>query len=120
MALHSFGTTSASALSAVKYGPSSPVGVSPAPTGQLLPADLAAIAVAIVSDTQSGASLPLDIPGPRGVLTTGTTTTSSAVIGSLVSTGGGPLATIRAGMLALGVGIIPGTFVTIPPGWELR
>lgn len=115
MAIHTFGTTSTGALLAVKYGPSSAVGVSPAPTGQLLPADLAAIAAAIVGDTQSGASLPLDIPGPRGVLATGSTH-SNATLDTLVQTGGGALATIRAGMLVLGVGILPGTFVSVPPG----
>jgi hypothetical protein len=110
VALHTFGTAASSSLSAVAYGSSSPVGGSVG-TGQLAPADLAAIAASIVSDTQVGASVPLGAPGPRGIVATGATHTN-ATLDTLVAVAGGGLATIHAGMLVLGVGIPAGTFVS--------
>jgi hypothetical protein len=103
MALHTFGTNAASSLSAVTFGSSSPAGGSVG-TGQLSPADLAAISQSIVGDSNFSAS------NPRGILATGSTH-SNTTLDTLVATGGGPLAAIKVGMIVLGVGIPPGTFV---------
>jgi hypothetical protein len=111
VAIHTFGTTSSSALKAVKYGPSSPPGAA-AGTGQLLPADLVAIALSIIGDAQVGAVAPLGMPGPRGVVATGSTH-SNTTLDTLVAVAGGALASIMVGMLVLGVGIPAGTFVSV-------
>jgi hypothetical protein len=109
MAIHTFGTNAASSLAAVTYGQPSPAGGSVG-TGQLSPADLAAISHAIVSDSFTATPALMQAGGPRGILATGSTH-SNTTLDTLVSTGGGPLAAIKVGMLVLGVGIAPGTYV---------
>ncbi len=109
MALHTFGTNAASSLSAVTYGPPSPAGGSVG-TGQLAPADLAAIAASIVSDDFTATPTNMQAGGPKGILATGSTHTNTT-LDTLVAVAGGPLAAIKVGMLVLGVGIPPGTYV---------
>ena len=48
--------------------------------------------------------------GPKGILATGSTHTNTT-LDTLVAVAGGPLAAIKVGMLVLGVGIPPGTYV---------
>ena len=48
--------------------------------------------------------------GPKGILATGSTH-SNTTLDTLSAVAGGPLAAIRVGMLVLGVGIPPGTYV---------
>lgn len=103
MALHTLGTNASTSLSAVKFYPPQGVGVSAAAT-LLSPSDLAAISQSITSDVNFAAA------NPAGILATGTTH-SSTTLDTLVSTAGGPLASIQLGALVLGVGITPGTFV---------
>lgn len=98
MALHTLGTTSATALNAVTFNAAQPVDA-PAAASTLSPADLAAIAQGIVTDTYAQAT------NAGGVKTTGNTNGNTTVAGMASTT------RIRAGMLALGAGIVPGTFV---------
>lgn len=98
MALHTFGSTSTTALSALKFEASN----------VLSPADLAAIANSIVGDGRFAAT------NPTGILATGTTH-SNTTLDTLVAVAGGPLASIGIGFLVLGVGIPPGTFVAGKP-----
>ena len=106
MALHTFGSNASSSLNAVKFYPPQGVGVAAAAT-LLPPADLASIAQAITDDTAFGTN-------PWAILATGSTHTS-ATLDTLVAVAGGPLASIQIGALVLGVGIVPGTFVTAKP-----
>lgn len=104
MAVLSGGTTSTTALNGIKFNPVQGVGASSA-SSLLSASDLAAIANAITDDNFFATS------NPNGILATGSTH-SSTTLDTLVSTGGGPLSAIQVGMLVLGVGIPPGTFVT--------
>jgi hypothetical protein len=109
MALHTLVTASGATLGAVTYGQPSPAGGSVG-TGQLSPADLAAISQSIVGDGFTAGSTALPTGRAKGILATGSTH-SNTTLDTLVATGGGPLAAIQVGMLVLGVGIVPGTFV---------
>lgn len=109
MALHTLVTASGATLWAVKYGQPSPAGGSTG-TGQLSPADLAAISQSIVGDSFTATPTAMHAGGPRGILATGSTHTNTT-LDTLVAVAGGPLAAIRVGMLVLGVGIPPGTYV---------
>lgn len=93
MALHTFGTTSATALAAVAF----------ASADLLAPADLAAIAASIADDQ--------DMP----VFGTGTTHANTTLDTLVASVGSPSLAAIQIGALVLGVGIVPGTFVSRKP-----
>lgn len=107
MALKTFGTSATTLLRAFQYQPVQGVGATAAAT--LLPAaDLAAIGESIVGDGRFAAT------NPSGILCTGTTH-ATTTLDTLVSTAGGPLAAIQVGMLVLGIGISPGTFVTAIP-----
>lgn len=104
MTIKTGGTTSTTALNGLQYNPVQ--GVGQAAASSLLPAaDLAGIAGAITDDNFFATS------NPNGILATGSTH-SSTTLDTLVATGGGPLSAIQIGMLVLGVGIVPGTFVT--------
>jgi hypothetical protein len=109
MALHTLVTAASATLAAVTYGQPSPAGGSVG-TGQLSPADLAAISHAIVGDAFTATPTNMQAGGPRGILATGTTH-SNTTLDTLVAVAGGPLAAIKVGMLVLGVGIVPGTYV---------
>jgi hypothetical protein len=109
MALHTLVTAASATLAAVTYGQPSPAGGSVG-TGQLSPADLAAISHAIVGDAFTATPTNMQAGGPRGILATGATHTT-ATLDTLVAVSGGPLAAIVVGMLVLGVGIPPGTYV---------
>ncbi len=104
MAILSGGTTSTTALKGLLFNPVQGVGQGSA-ASLLAPADLAGIAAAITDDNFFATS------NPNGILATGTTH-SNETLDTLVSTGGGPLSAIQTGFLVLGVGIVPGTFVT--------
>ena len=97
MSTHTLGTTSSTALTAVTFNP--PLGVGQAAvSGLLSPADLATVNAGIFPDTYATTT-------GGGVLTTGTTHTSTTV-DSIAS-----MTRIQPGMLVAGVGIVPGTFV---------
>lgn len=101
MAIHTFGTNSSSSLSAVQWSP---------PPGGLAEADLNAISQAITDDAYFGSILQGGNPATIGILAT-SATHSNTTLDTLVSTAGPPLSAIQVGMLVLGVGIPPGTFV---------
>jgi hypothetical protein len=109
MALHTLVTASGATLGAVTYGQPSPAGGSVG-TGQLLPADLAAISEGIVGDRFAATPTAMPGGGPAGILATGSTHTNTT-LDTLVLVSGAPLASIVVGMLVLGVGIPPGTYV---------
>jgi hypothetical protein len=109
MALHTLVTAAAATLAAITYGQPSPAGGSVG-TGQLSPADLAAISHGIVSDAFAATPTNMQAGGPKGILATGSTH-SNVTLDTLVAVAGGPLAAIKVGMLVLGVGIPPGTYV---------
>lgn len=77
-------------------------------------ADIAAIAQSITDDGRFASRLGGGGAGATGVLATGSTHTSTT-LDTLVSTGGGGLATIQVGYLVLAADIPPGTFVTAKP-----
>lgn len=77
-------------------------------------ADIAAIAAAITPDSRIAAILAGFGAGATGVLTTGVTHTNTT-LDTLVSTAGGPLATIAVGDLVLAADVPPGTFVVAKP-----
>lgn len=109
MAVHTLGTSTTTSLNCVTYNPPQGVGVSAA-SSLLSPADMAAIAASITNDGAIAAAAQVNSAGPYAVLATGTTH-GNTTLDTLVSTGGGPLATIQLGALVLGAGIPPGTFV---------
>ena len=109
MALHTLVTASGATLSAVTYGQPSPAGGSVG-TGQLAPADLAAIAASIVSDDFTATPTNMQAGGPKGILATGSTH-SNTVLDTLSAVAGAPLAALTVGMLVLGVGITSGTYI---------
>lgn len=97
MSTHTLGTTSSTALTAVTFNP--PLGVGQgAVSGLLSPADLATVNAGIFPDTYATTT-------GGGVLTTGTTHTSTT-LDTIAS-----MTRIQPGMLVAGVGIVPGTFV---------
>ena len=107
MALKRLGTNANNSLYAIVFAP--PQGVGEAAAASILaPADLAAIAQSIVSDKNFAAT------NPKGILGTGTTH-SNATLDTLAYTAGAGLAAINVGMLVLGAGILPGTFVIAKP-----
>lgn len=71
---------------------------------------MAAISQAITDDAYFGAILQGANPSTIGILAT-SATHSNTTLDTLVGTGGPPLSAIQVGMLVLGVGIPPGTFV---------
>lgn len=77
----------------------------------LVAADMAAMCDAITRDEQFGTILGGYGPGATAVLATGSTHTSTA-LDTLVSTGGGALASIQVGDMVLKADIPLGTFVT--------
>lgn len=95
MALHTLGTNGTTSLNAITWNPS---------PNTLLPADCAAIYQSIIGDSNTRATNPI------GVVCTGSTH-SSTTLDTLVAVAGAPLSTIQVGMLVLGVGIPPGTYV---------
>ena len=99
MALGTLGSTSTTVLKALN-----------AWSQALSDADIAAIAQTITSDFEFAAVLGGGAIGPGGILATGATHTNTT-LDTLVSTGGGGLATIQPGMLVLAADIPPGTFV---------
>ncbi len=99
MALGTLGTTSTTALKALNAWSQS-----------LSDADIAAIAQTIASDFLFAAVLGQPIVGASAIMATGATHTNTT-LDTLVSTAGGPLASIQPGMVALGADIPPGTFV---------
>ena len=106
MSVGTLGTNSNTSLSAVTFYP---LGSTTSTTNHTLSAaDLAAISQAITGDGHFAAT------NPTGVLTTGSTHTNTT-LDTLVSTAGGPLASIALGDLVLGDGIPPGTFVMAKP-----
>lgn len=107
MTVGTLGTLGTTSLAAITYGPAIPVGGS-AGTGNLAPADLAAIANSIVGDRFFDAS------NPAGIIATGDTHTNTT-LDTLVAVDGGPLASIQIGALVLAVNGSTGVFV-VPPG----
>jgi hypothetical protein len=103
VALHTLGSTSTTALNAIQFYPSGTTSSSTADT--LSPADLAAINQSISGDGRFAVS------NPTGILLTASTH-SNTTLDTFSATGGGPLSSIQVGQLVLGVGIVPGTFVT--------
>lgn len=98
MALHTFGSTSASALRAIQFSEA------------VSDADIASISQTVTNDIMFGSVLSGAGVGAQGILATGTTS-ASINITTLAHTAGGPLAAIQVGQLVLGVGIVPGTYV---------
>lgn len=78
-------------------------------------ADLASISNAITDDTIFGAVLGQPQSGVKAVLATGSTH-ANTTLDTLAGVSGPPLSQILVGDLVLGAGIVPGTFVSIPPG----
>jgi len=109
MAIHTLGTLATNSLRAVTFNPPQGVGQSAA-SSLLSPADLAQISQTIAADRNFAASNPI------GILCTGSTH-SNTTLDTLVSTAGGPLASIHSGdvIIGLGGGIPPGTFVVTKP-----
>lgn len=99
MALRTLGTTSTTILNSLNAWATS-----------LSDADIAAIAASIADDSQFATILGGYGPGASGILCTGNTH-SNTTLDTLASTGGGPLASVQRGMVVLGAGIPPGTFV---------
>lgn len=110
MALHTLGTTANTSLNAVLWYP--PGSTSSSVQDTLSYADCAAINQSIVGPGRFAGTN--NTGGATGILATGTTH-SNTTLDTLVATGGGPLAAIQIGMLVLGVGITPGTFVSAIP-----
>jgi hypothetical protein len=99
MALGTLGTTSTTVLKALNAW------------GQnLSDADIAAISQSISSDFFFASVLQAGVLGPSGILATGATH-ASTTLDTLVTTGGGGLATIQRGMLVLAADVTPGTYV---------
>lgn len=98
MALHTFGSTSSSALRAIQFSEA------------VSDADIASISQTVTNDIMFGPVLSGAGVGAQGILATGTTS-ASINITTLAHTAGGPLAAIQVGQLVLGVGIVPGTYV---------
>lgn len=113
MAVGTLGTTSTTALAAVTFNPAQGVGQAAA-ASLLSMADLAAIEDTIANDNNVAANIALNFPGPVGVIAT-SATHSNTTLDTLVSVGGGAISTIQIGMIVLGVGIPPGTFVLAKP-----
>ncbi len=99
MALRQLGTANTTALQALNaWGEN------------LSDADIAAIGQSVTDDSQIASILGGNSPAAGGILATGNTH-SNTTLDTLVGTGGGPLASVSRGMLALGNGIPAGTFV---------
>ncbi len=79
-------------------------------SGVLAAADMAALGQAIIDDSAVASILSGYGDGPTAVLATGTTHTNTT-LDTLVSTGGGALASIQAGDLVLKSDVPLGTFV---------
>jgi hypothetical protein len=110
MALGTIGTNSTTSLQAARFNATGAT-----TTGNTLSAaDLASIAESIVGDRYFAASGFIGTTGAIGVLVTASTH-SNTTLDTLVSTAGGPLASIQIGALVLGVGIPLGTFVIAKP-----
>lgn len=100
MALHTLGLASTTALNCLAGWSQS-----------LVDSDIAAISDSVAGDGVIGAEVSSSITGAVGILATGTTH-GTTTLDTLVSTGGAGLAAIVVGMKVLGVGIVPGTFVS--------
>lgn len=105
MALKTLGTNTTTSLVAL-----------PAWAASLAAADLANISNGIVDDLIFGAVLSQAGSGVKAILTTGTTH-ASTTLDTLVAVSGPPLSQIDVGDLVIGIGIVPGTYVSaIPSG----
>ncbi len=104
MALHTLGTNANTSLQCL-----------PAWSAVLSPADIAAIAASIVSDSAFATLLAGLGAGATAVLTTGTTHTNTT-LDTIVATGGAALAQIRPGDLVLKADVPAGTFVAAVAG----
>lgn len=99
MALRTIGTKTTTSLVAL-----------PAWAASLAAADFANIASGIVDDMVFGAVLGQPQSGVKAVLATGSTHTSTT-LDTLAAVSGPPLSQIQVGDLAIGIGIVPGTFI---------
>lgn len=104
MALHTLGTKAATSLNCL-----------PAWSQVLAAADLAAIGQSISGDGRLGTILGQSYAGETAVIATGTTSGTS-ITGLSAQSGSPPISQIKVGNLVLGVGIVPGTFVTAISG----
>jgi hypothetical protein len=115
MALHTFGTTSASALNAIKWYPGLVAAGGSNPATRLLGlGDAQAIDNSIFSATLAAPqafAATFGAFGLQGILLT-VTTNSTTTLGTLAATGGPPLSAIQVGALIRGTGIPPNTFIT--------
>src|SRR5258706_10243524 len=107
MALRTLGTTTTTRLPCL-----------PAWAASLLVADVAAIGQSITLDSAIATILGGYGAGATAALVTGTTNATTAVT-ALASVSGSPYTSIQAGDLALGDGVIPGTFVVAVSGTAL-
>lgn len=107
MALHTLGTTTTTALTALQWWPAV-VATSNYAAKQLGLGDLQNFNDSILSTSLSGALL--NQTGPSGILFT-TTTAGTVTLGTLASVSGPPLSAIQVGASIVGVGIPAGTYV---------
>jgi hypothetical protein len=101
MALHTLGTNANNSLNCLAGW-----------SQVLLPADLAAISQSITGDDNFATILSGLGFGAQAVLATGSTHASATLDTLVVSAGGAALSSIQVSDLVLGVGIVPGTYVT--------
>lgn len=112
MALHTLGTNATTSLPCLAGWQASP----PITGGSPSPADVAAINASIVDDGNFGITLQGLSFGVQSVLTTGTTHGTTSLTSVAASGGSPPITQIQVGDVVLGIGVAPGTFVSVVAG----
>ena len=104
MALHTLGTAATTSLNCL-----------PAWSAALAAADVAAIGQSILNDGELASILSGYSAGRTAIEATGTTHSNTTLDTLVARAGSPPLTQINIGDLVLGVGIVPGTFVSAKP-----